>query len=86
MTVVDWIGFAGVTLLLVAYFLNLKDVLNKNNAMYILLNLTGASIACIASILLKYMPFVILEGCWVLVSIVELSRYINKRNEQKKDF
>jgi hypothetical protein len=72
MTTIDWIGFTGVTILLIAYFLNLKDIMEKNSGIYLLLNLIGAAIACFASVLLKYMPFIILEGCWTIVSAVGL--------------
>ncbi len=72
MTQIDWIGFIGVTILLVAYFLNLTDKLQKDSITYLLLNLFGAAIACTASVLLKYLPFIILEGCWTIVSIIGL--------------
>jgi hypothetical protein len=72
MTTTDWIGFMGVTLLLVAFLLNLMGILKKENLIYLLMNVLGAGAACFASILLRYMPFIILEGCWMLVSIVSL--------------
>jgi hypothetical protein len=78
MTSTDWIGFAGVTILLVAYFLNLRGTIKKESVTYLLLNLMGAGIACLASILLKYLPFVILEGCWAVVSAVGLLHYFYK--------
>lgn len=78
MTSTDWIGFAGVTILLVAYFLNLRGTIKKESVTYLLLNLAGAGIACFASVLLKYLPFVILEGCWAVVSAVGLLHHINK--------
>jgi hypothetical protein len=45
MTKTDWIGFIGVTILLIAYFLNLRDFIKKDSSVYLLLNLTGAGIA-----------------------------------------
>jgi hypothetical protein len=72
MTLTDWIGSIGVSLLLLAYFLNLKEIIQHNSLSYILLNIFGAILACIASIMLHYIPFVILESCWILVSIAEL--------------
>ena len=68
MTPTDWIGSLGVALLLAAFFLNLLGLLHKHSPVYLLMNLTGAAIACLASVLLEYLPFVILEGCWTLVS------------------
>jgi hypothetical protein len=79
MSFADWIGFIGVSILLIAYFLNLQDILDNNNIVYIVLNFIGAGIACFASILIDYMPFILLEGCWTLVSGIEIVRYFMKR-------
>jgi hypothetical protein len=70
MNFTDWLGFIGVTILLVAFFLNLINVLDKNSSTYMILNIIGAGIACAASIAINYLPFIILEGVWTLVSIV----------------
>lgn len=79
MTQTDWIGAIGVTILLVAYFLNLRNILAKDSMLYLLLNFLGAGIACLASVLLNYMPFIILEGCWTLVSAIGLANYFWKK-------
>lgn len=68
MTAIDLVGFIGVSILLLAYFLNLKDFIKKESMLYLALNFIGALIACLASVLLRYLPFVILEGAWTLVS------------------
>jgi hypothetical protein len=80
MTLTDWAGFIGVAILLVAYFLNLRDSIKKDSLPYLLLNVIGAAIACFASILINYLPFIILEGCWTIVSTVGLVNYFIKRN------
>jgi hypothetical protein len=78
MTATDWIGFVGVTFLLVAFFLNLTDKIKKESLIYLFLNFIGAGIACFASVLLDYLPFIILEGCWTLVSAYGLINYLRK--------
>lgn len=78
MNYIDWTGFIGVTLLLLAFFLNLKDKIKTDSLSYLLLNFMGAGIACLASMLLNYLPFVILEGCWALVSLVGLVKLATK--------
>lgn len=78
MNYIDWTGFIGVTLLLLAFFLNLKDKIKTDSLTYLLLNFFGAGIACLASVLLNYLPFVILEGCWALVSAVGLVKFATK--------
>jgi hypothetical protein len=79
MNTTDWIGFFGVTILLIAYFLNLTDIIKQKSITYLLLNILGAGIACYASILLDYLPFIILEGCWTLVSTIGLVSYWIKK-------
>ncbi|REE83640.1 hypothetical protein BX611_0934 [Lutibacter oceani] len=75
MTVIDWIGFIGVFQILLAYILNVIGKLKKEDLFFILLNVIGASLACLASILMKYIPFIILEAVWVLVSLISLIKY-----------
>lgn len=72
MNSIDWIGFIGVFQILLAYILNVTGKLKSKDVLFILLNLTGASMACLASILLNYMPFIILEGVWAFVSLIAL--------------
>ena len=79
MNVVDWIGFIGVTILLVAFFLHLINKIHQNSLLYLSMNFVGAGIACLASVLLKYAPFIILEGAWTLVSAFGLYKYFSKK-------
>jgi hypothetical protein len=66
------VGAVGVALLLGAYFLHLFGYLSQGR-LYILLNIIGAGLSCYASVLIRYWPFVVLEGCWVLVSMLGLA-------------
>ncbi|MBL4939521.1 MAG: hypothetical protein JKY16_04470 [Lutibacter sp.] len=79
---IDWIGFVGVFLILLAYILNVIGKLKNKDLTFILLNLTGASLACFASILMEYLPFIILEGAWAIVSFISLINY--KKHIKKK--
>jgi len=81
MTATDWTGFIGVTILLIAYFLNMRDIIKKDSLMYLLLNFVGAGIACFASVLLHYLPFILLEGCWTLVSAIGVANYFYKNRK-----
>jgi len=74
MTYNDLIGTLGVAIILMAYFLNTIKMLPKDGKMFYLLNIIGAALACYASFLIGYWPFVILEGTWTLVSIYGLMR------------
>ena len=75
MSITDWTGAIGVTILLLAYFLNLFGKISQHSVPYIVLNLIGAGIACLASVLLHYWPFIILEGAWTAVSFVAMLRF-----------
>jgi hypothetical protein len=83
-TINDIIGFTGVFILLIAFLLNLSGKLSQNSIGYILLNIIGAGLACLASVLIKYLPFVILEGTWTLVSIVALIKHFIKKEQPGK--
>jgi len=76
MNTTDWLGFIGVFLILMAYILNEFGKTTSKSLVFILLNLIGASIACFASILLNYVPFIILEGVWAFVSLISLVTYL----------
>ena len=68
----DIIGTIGVGLILLAYFCNTFGWINGKSKLFFLLNIAGAGLACYASWLINYSPFVILEGTWLLVSVIGL--------------
>jgi hypothetical protein len=68
----DWIGTAGVGLILLAYFASTFNFISGKSKLFFLLNIVGAGLACYASYLINYWPFVILEGTWMLVSLAGL--------------
>ena len=70
------LGIIGVSLILSAYFLNLFNKLQSDNSLYLWMNFIGASLACYSSVLIDYLPFVILEGTWAIVSLVAIVRKI----------
>jgi hypothetical protein len=75
----DIIGTLGVGLILLAYFLNTARLLEKNKQLFYVMNIIGAALACYASFLIDYWPFVILEGTWTLVSIYGLMKAMRIR-------
>ena len=74
----DIIGAIGVGIILLAYFLNIFSLIKKDGSLYFILNIIGASIACFASYLIDYVPFIILEATWAIVSVFGLIRSIKK--------
>jgi hypothetical protein len=75
----DIIGTIGVGLILLAYFLNIFSLIPKDGQLFFILNIVGAALACYASFLIDYLPFMILEGTWTLVSIIGLLRLYSKK-------
>jgi hypothetical protein len=80
MNINDWIGFIGVAILLLAFLLNLMGKISQQALPYILMNITGAALAGLASYLIHYIPFVILEGTWMVVSVGALLRYLRTKD------
>lgn len=74
MNVNDIIGSIGVSLILLAYFLNVYGWLSNKSKIFFLLNIIGAGLACLASWLILYWPFIVLEGVWCIVSIIGFFR------------
>lgn len=74
----DWIGTIGVGIVLIAYFLNNFSLITRNGNLYFILNIIGAGIACYASVLINYFPFIILEGTWAFLSLISLLKNIKK--------
>ena len=71
----DMVGSIGVFILLLAFVLNLLNKVSRESLVYILMNIIGASLACYASYLISYLPFIILEGVWTAVSLIALVNY-----------
>lgn len=66
------VGTIGVGLILAAFFCNTFRLIPGEGKLYFALNVAGAALACYASWLIQFWPFVILEGIWTLVSFVGL--------------
>lgn len=74
----DIIGTIGVGLILIAYFSNTFSVITKDGKLFFVLNIIGAAMACYASWLINYWPFVILEATWTIVSVAGLIKSFAK--------
>lgn len=74
------LGSAGVSLLLIAFLMNLLKRWKQGSLSYILFNTLGAALACASSIVIKFIPFIILEGIWTLVSLAALINYFRRKN------
>jgi len=68
------VNSTGVLLILTAFFLLTTGKIKPDNRWYLLMNLTGATLACYGSWLIHAIPFVFLEGTWAIVALVALLR------------
>lgn len=75
----ELIGTLGVTLLLIAFAFNLANKWNATSLPYLLLNAIGAILTCASSYIIRFWPFVVLEGVWTLSSVVVLFRSLKKK-------
>ena len=49
--------------------------------LYLALNAVGGGLACLSSVLIAFLPFVVLEGLWCLVALVGLARHMAPRRQ-----
>lgn len=68
------VGLIGVSLLLLAFLLNLFKLLRSESYLYMVLNLVGGALACYSSYLISFVPFVVLEGTWAIVAAIAIIR------------
>lgn len=78
MTYTDVISTIGVSLILLAFFLNTFKYLSDISKLYFALNIIGGAFACYGSVLLNSLPFIILEGTWSVVALVGLIRSLKQ--------
>ena len=66
----DLVGSAGVGLLLLAF--TLQRVGHIDERLYAVLNTVGAGASAVASLMIGFVPFVVLESIWCLVAFWSL--------------
>ncbi|MHA7858763.1 MAG: CBU_0592 family membrane protein [Henriciella sp.] len=74
----DWVGASGVSLLLIAFALNVYGILDRRSLMYSAMNAVGAGLAAYASWLIFYLPFLVREGTWCLVSVIAMTAFVRR--------
>lgn len=79
MSYTDIISTIGVSLILLAFFLNTFKYLPENSKLFFVLNIVGGAFACYGSVLLNSLPFIILEGTWSIVAIIGLIKIFMER-------
>jgi hypothetical protein len=79
MSTSDILATAGVSILLVAFLLQILKVIRVESNSYSLMNLVGAGLAGISAWMINFMPFVVLESVWVIVSLFNLFKNLKSK-------
>jgi hypothetical protein len=79
MSTSDILATAGVSILLIAFLLQILKVISVESNSYSLMNLVGAALAGISAWMISFMPFVVLESVWVVVSIFNLIKNLKSK-------
>ena len=77
MSTTDWIGSTGVFILLLAFLLEQMKIFTSKSWGYLLMNFFGAAISGVASYMIPYWPFVILELAWCGVAVFGMMKKFN---------
>lgn len=67
-------GYAGLTLLLIAFALNFMNKLKTTSKIYNVLNIAGAILLAYYSYLLNSIPFIMLQATWGIFALFNLIR------------
>ena len=68
------VGSIGVTMLLIAFFMNSFRMIDSGSLVYQAMNAVGAAISCYASYLIGFAPFVVLEAVWCAAAVAAILR------------
>ncbi|MEO8218441.1 MAG: hypothetical protein ABI718_15270 [Acidobacteriota bacterium] len=63
------LSLGGAILVLIAFAANQLQRMERESLRYQLLNLIGGTALCIAAVAARQYGFILLEGCWSLVSL-----------------
>jgi hypothetical protein len=74
----DWVATIGVTILLIAFGLILLKIISSESYLYLSLNFLGSFLAGVASVMIHFTPFIILESAWALVSLFAIFKKLKQ--------
>lgn len=77
-----YLGIIGMLLLLVSFFIEVFKLLHREHAVYLVLNLFGASIMTYYAYLINSWPFLLLNAAWALISLYGVIKISLKKNKE----
>jgi hypothetical protein len=78
----DLVGMAGVALILFAYFLLQTGRIDPRGLTYSTANLIGAALITVSLIYDFNFSALLIEVCWMVISLVGIRRYFQQRRER----
>lgn len=82
--VVNIVGNFGVFLVIVAYFLLQLKKVQSDSISYLLTNIFGAILIAVSLIFKFNLPAVVIEVCWILISLFGLAQVAYRRFKRRK--
>ncbi len=73
------IGFTGMLMILIAFFLNQTGKWDKEDLIYDFVNLAGALLLVLYAIILSSIPFLLLNLVWTVVSLNDVIKDIKRK-------
>ncbi len=73
-------GILGASFLLFAFFMNLFEKWNENSFYYIFFNIIASFFLILYAYFLNSIPFIVINGVWLLFSIIKFSEVIVKKH------
>lgn len=79
----DLVGTAGVVLILIVYYLLQVGRIDAQGLMYSIANLIGAGLIAVSLIYQFNFSALLIEICWMLISLIGIARYLRQRGVEK---
>ena len=81
MSLTDWVGSAGVALILGAYLMLQLDRIRPESVAYSLVNAVGAALILVSLAVDFNLPAALIESAWLLISLIGLARSLRRRSK-----
>ncbi len=75
----DLVGTAGVILILIIYYLLQVGRINVQGLIYSVANFVGAGLIAVSLIFKFNFSALLIEICWMLISLIGIARYLKER-------
>ena len=78
MSLADIIATIGISILLIAFILNSRNLISADKKLYNILNIIGAGLCGYSAYLISFYPFVVLETVWAMVALISIIKGVSR--------